>query len=168
MAECTSAEAADQPIPTGRSERSKGPVGCGGPRRDPRPDGLVLMSPSSLRPPTVLLVDDSGETRQALRQLLEEQGITILGEAAEGATGIELARELRPDIVLMDLRMPRMDGIETTKIITGGLPDTRVVVLTTFDDASLRRRAVEAGAAAYLVKAGSSQLIIDAILQASA
>jgi DNA-binding NarL/FixJ family response regulator len=150
-------------------ERSNGPVGCGGPRRDHRPGGLVVMSPSaptSRRPPKVLLVDDSGDTRRALRELLEAQAITIVGEAAEGAEGIDLARKLMPDVVLMDLKMPGIDGIEATKIITSSLPDTHVIVLTTFDDDSLRQRADEAGAAAYLVKAGSPELIIDAIFQA--
>jgi DNA-binding NarL/FixJ family response regulator len=111
-------------------------------------------------------VDDSDETRQALRELLEGGGITIVGEAAEGAEGIELARKLMPDVVLMDLKMPGMDGIEATKIITSSLPDTRIIVLTTFDDESLKRRADEAGAAAYLVKEGSPELITDAIFHA--
>jgi DNA-binding NarL/FixJ family response regulator len=123
-------------------------------------------SPTSPRPPRVLLVDDSDETRQALRELLEGRGITIVGEAAEGATGIGLARKLTPDVVLMDLKMPGMGGIEATKIITSSLPDTRIIVLTTFDDESLKRRADEAGAAAYLVKAGSPELIADAIFHA--
>ena len=138
MAEWTSAEAAHQPISTGRE-----PKGAKG-----------------------LLVDDSDETRQALRELLEGRGITIVGEAAEGAEGIGLARKLTPDVVLMDLKMPGMGGIEATKIITSSLPDTRIIVLTTFDDESLKRRADEAGAAAYLVKAGSPELITDAIFHA--
>lgn len=123
-------------------------------------------SPTSRRPPRVLLVDDSGETRQALRELLEAQAITIVGEAADGANGIDLAGKLMPDVVLMDLKMRGMDGIEATTIITSNLSDTHVIVLTTFDDDSLRQRADEAGAAAYLVKVDSPQLIIDAIFQA--
>jgi DNA-binding NarL/FixJ family response regulator len=89
-----------------------------------------------------------------------------VGEAADAANGIDLAGKLLPDVVLMDLKMRGMDGIEATKTITSSLPDTHVIVLTTFDDESLRQRADEAGAAAYLVKAGSPQLIIDAIFQA--
>jgi len=123
-------------------------------------------SPTSPRPPRVLLVDDSEETRQALRELLEARAITIVGEAAEGAEGIDLARKLMPDVVLMDVKMPGIDGIEATKMITSSLPDTHVIVLTTFDDDSLRQRADEAGAAAYLVKTSSPQLITDAIFQA--
>jgi CheY-like chemotaxis protein len=112
-------------------------------------------SPTSRRPPRVLLVDDSDETRQALRELLEGRGVTIVGEAAEGAEGIGLARKLTPDVVLMDLKMPNvvlmdlkmpgMGGIEATKIITSSLPDTRIIVLTTFEDESLKRRATRRG-----------------------
>jgi DNA-binding NarL/FixJ family response regulator len=89
-----------------------------------------------------------------------------VGEAAEGAEGIDLARKLMPDVALMDVKMPGIDGIEATKMITSSLPDTHVIVLTTFDDDSLRQRADEAGAASYLVKASSPQLITDAIFQA--
>jgi DNA-binding NarL/FixJ family response regulator len=112
------------------------------------------------------LVEDSVETRHAVRGLLEAQGIAIVGEAADGATGTELARELEPDVVLMDVQMPGMGGIEATQIITGSLPDTRVIVLTSFDDDALRRQAEEAGAAAYLVKEGPPDVIADAIFQA--
>jgi DNA-binding NarL/FixJ family response regulator len=111
-------------------------------------------------------VDDSVESRRALRELLGGQGITIVGEAADGAKGIELAQKLMPDVVLMDVKMPGIGGIEATEIITSNLPDTHVIVLTTFDDESLRRRADEAGATAYLVKGSSPQLISDAIFQA--
>jgi len=126
------------------------------------------MTPSrtSRHRPEVLLVEDSVETRRALRELLEAQGILIVGEAADGATGIELAKVLKPDVVLMDVKMPRMGGIEATEIITSSLSDTRVIVLTTFDDESVRRQADEAGATAYLVKGGSPDAIADAIFRA--
>ena len=82
------------------------------------------MTPSltSRRRPRVLLVDDSLETRTALRELLEARGIAIVGEAAEGAVGIDLAKELMPDVVLMDVRMRGLGGIEATEIITSTLP----------------------------------------------
>ena len=127
------------------------------------------MTPSrtSRRRPRVLLVDDSPETRGALRELLEAQGIAIVGEAGDGAVGIERAKQLMPDVVLMDIRMPGMGGIEATEIITSTLPHTRVIVLTTFDDESVRRRAGEAGATDYLVKGKVPQRIADAIFQAT-
>jgi len=123
------------------------------------------QAPTFQRPPTVLLVEDSVESRQALRELLEEMDLTIVGEAADGSKGIELAESLRPDVVLMDVRMPGIDGLEATAVIRERLPATRVIVLTTFDDESLRRRAHEAGAAAYLLKEGPPQLISDAIFR---
>jgi len=127
------------------------------------------MPPSrtSRRRPRVLLVDDSLETRTALRELLEAQGIAIVGEAAEGAVGIDLAKELMPDVVLMDVRMPGLGGIEATEIITSTLPDTRVIVLTTLDDESVRRRAGAAGATDYLVKGKVPQRIADAVFRAT-
>jgi len=112
-----------------------------------------------------VLIEDSTEVREALRQLLEPHGILIVGEAADGATGIELANELEPDLVVMDIRMPGMSGIEATRIITGTLPDTRVIVLTTFDDQPLRRQAAEAGAADYLLKEESPERIVDAVVR---
>jgi DNA-binding NarL/FixJ family response regulator len=112
-----------------------------------------------------LLVDDSLETRTALRELLEAQGIEIVGEAAEGAVGIDLAKELMPDVVLMDVRMPGLGGIEATEIITSTLPETRVIVLTTLDDESVRRRAGAAGATDYLVKGKVPQRIADAVFR---
>lgn len=125
------------------------------------------MTPSRTSPrrPRVLLVDDSLETRTALRELLEAQGIEIVGEAAEGAVGIDLAKELMPDVVLMDVRMPGLGGIEATEIITSTLPETRVIVLTTLDDESVRRRAGAAGATDYLVKGKVPQRIADAVFR---
>jgi DNA-binding NarL/FixJ family response regulator len=127
----------------------------------------MTTSRTSRNRPKVVLVEDSVETRGALRELLEAQGITIVGEAAEGAAGIELAKELMPDVVLMDVKMPGMGGIEATEIITSSLPDTHVIVLTTFDDEALRRQADEAGATAYLVKGSSPHLIADTVFRAS-
>lgn len=126
----------------------------------------MSLSRTSRRRPKVLLVDDSVETRRALRELLEAQGIAIVGEAADGATGIELAKELMPDVILMDIKMPGIGGIEATEVITTSLPDAHVIVLTSFDDESLRRRAYEVGASAYLVKGSSPHLISDAIAAA--
>ncbi len=134
----------------------------------PSAAGPVPMAASRppRQPPEVVLVEDSAEVREALRQLLEPHGILIVGEAADGATGIELANDLEPDLVLMDVKMPGMSGIEATRIITGTLPDTRVIVLTTFDDQPLRRQAAEAGAADYLLKEESPERIVDAVVRA--
>jgi DNA-binding NarL/FixJ family response regulator len=103
----------------------------------------------------ILLVDDQDLVRTGLRTLAERDGdITVVGEAAEGRTGVQQAHALRPDVVLMDLRMPRMDGIEATAQILADpdLPDTRVLVLTTFDEDEHVYAAIRAGASGYLLK----------------
>jgi CheY-like chemotaxis protein len=123
-------------------------------------------SRASSRPVRVLLVDDDAENRRLLRLLLEDWDLDVVGEAADGMAGVELAGKLVPDVVLMDVEMPIMDGIEATKIITGALPRTRVVLLTAHHDRFLQRRAGEHGASDYLLKEGSAVLIRDAILRA--
>jgi DNA-binding NarL/FixJ family response regulator len=104
---------------------------------------------------SVLLVDDQALVRAGFRALLEaEDGITVAGEAADGEQAIELARRLRPDVVLMDIRMPRLDGIEATARITAdpALAATRVVVLTTFELDEYVFGALRAGASGFLLK----------------
>ena len=117
--------------------------------------------------PSVLLVDDSGKDRAILRRLLEEDGVQVAGEAGDGLEAVELAWTLDPDVVLMDLRMPDMDGFEATRRIVQAHPRTQVLILTAYDDERLDRSALEAGAYAYLVKGCSISFIHDMIAQAS-
>jgi DNA-binding NarL/FixJ family response regulator len=101
----------------------------------------------------VLLADDQALLLDGLRVILgAEADIEVAGAARDGEEAIALARSLRPDIVLCDLRMPRVDGVEATRRITAELPGTRVIVLTTYDHDELVLRALQAGAAAYLLK----------------
>ncbi len=112
----------------------------------------------------VLLCDDQTLMRQGLRLLLDgEDGITIVGDAVDGADGVRLAHALRPDVVLMDLRMPRLDGVEATKRLRAELPDVRVLVLTTYGDDALVQAALQAGAAGYLLKDAEPADIVAAI-----
>jgi DNA-binding NarL/FixJ family response regulator len=107
-------------------------------------------SPPALR---VLLVDDQKLMREGLRTLLEmEQDITIVGEAADGAGAVQAFEECAPDVVLMDIRMPKMDGVEATRRIRGKWPAARILMLTTFDEDELVFEAVRAGARGYLLK----------------
>src|SRR5919202_6778817 len=106
-------------------------------------------SPAGLR---VLLVDDHDLFRTGLRNLLEEQQVDIVGEAAAGAEAIRLVRELTPDVVIMDLNMPGMNGVEATRHITSFAPLTRVVVLTISDQDGDVMDAILAGACGYLLK----------------
>ena len=101
----------------------------------------------------LLLVDDQQLIREGLRTLLEmEEGLKIVGEAADGAAAVQAFEQLRPDVVLMDVRMPRMDGVEATRRIRGKFPEAKILVLTTFDEDELVFDAVRAGARGYLLK----------------
>ncbi|MEU8380262.1 response regulator transcription factor [Streptosporangium sp. NPDC048865] len=103
----------------------------------------------------VALADDQTLVRAGFRALLErDPGIAVVGEAADGAEAVELAREERPDVVLMDIRMPVLDGIEATRAIVGdaSLRDVRVVVLTTFEADEYVFDALRAGASGFLLK----------------
>jgi CheY-like chemotaxis protein len=117
------------------------------------------------RHPMVLLVDDDAANLSILQEALESEGITVIGGAADGETGVDMADRLEPDVVLMDLRMPGMDGFEATQAIRANRPWTQVVILTAYEDL-LTRSAEEVGAFAYLVKGCSSELMRDVIIQA--
>ncbi|MFF9644907.1 response regulator [Kitasatospora aureofaciens] len=102
---------------------------------------------------TVLIVDDQPLQRYGFRMLLESQPDTeVIGEAAHGAEAVRLAADLRPDVVLMDIRMPGMDGIEATRRIVAGGGRSRILVLTTFDLDEYAHAALRAGASGFLLK----------------
>jgi len=121
-------------------------------------------TPEKLR---VMLVDDHDLFRTGLRNLLEEQGVQIVGEASEGATALGLVRELTPDVVVMDLNMPGMNGIEATQEIARLAPLTRVVVLTISDQDADVMDAILAGACGYLLKDSSIEDLMQGIRAAS-
>lgn len=101
----------------------------------------------------VLLVDDQELIRYGLRLVLEAQSdLVVVGEASDGAEAVHAAQRLRPDVVLMDVRMPGLDGIEATRQLTAALPDTRIIVLTTYDLDEFAFGALRAGAAGFLLK----------------
>lgn len=102
---------------------------------------------------SVVLADDQPLIRAGLRVLLNETAdLRLVGEAGNGLEAVELAGQLRPDVVVMDLRMPELDGIGATRLITERYPQTRVLVLTTFDDDEYLYGALRAGASGFLVK----------------
>jgi DNA-binding NarL/FixJ family response regulator len=111
----------------------------------------------------VLIVDDHGLFRTGLRNLLEEQGIHVVGEAGDGAEALELVRELTPEVVLMDLNMPGMAGVEATQRIVRAAPLTRIVVLTISDDDTDVMDAILAGACGYLLKDSSIHDLVRGI-----
>ena len=114
----------------------------------------------------ILIVDDQELVRTGFRLFLETQdGLEVVGEAGDGREAVERARELRPDVVLMDIRMPHMDGVEATARLTGaGIePPPRVLVLTTFDLDEYVFGALRAGAAGFLLKDASRERLVEAI-----
>lgn len=113
---------------------------------------------------TVLLVDDHTIVRQGLKALLSsEKNITIIGEAQTGREAVELASQLRPAVVIMDLAMPRLNGAEATRQVLKTLPSAKVIVLSTYGDDEHVQQALAAGAAAYLLKQTAAEDVVDAI-----
>ncbi|MEU1516396.1 response regulator transcription factor [Streptomyces sp. NPDC005811] len=111
----------------------------------------------------VLLADDDPLLRTGVAVVLEAAGIEVVGEAGDGVRAVELCRELAPDLVLMDVRMPGHDGIEATgRIVAAGLA-TRVLVLTTFPDDDYVWRALRAGAHGFLLKRAAPERLVDAV-----
>jgi DNA-binding NarL/FixJ family response regulator len=112
----------------------------------------------------VLIAEDQQLVRRAFSMMLSlEQDIQVVGEAADGAEAIQLARQWRPHVVLMDLQMPRVGGIGAMKRILEDVPDARIIVLTTFDTDELVFEAISAGASAYLLKDSSEGEILETI-----
>ena len=112
----------------------------------------------------VLVVDDAEDLRMLLRLRMEARnGLTVVGEAADGVAAVELASELQPDLVLLDLAMPRMDGLEALPLIRAAVPGVRVVVLSGFNQSTLADKAIEAGADQYVVKGGSMRELLDLV-----
>src|SRR5919201_4408843 len=120
-------------------------------------------------PVRVLIADDHSMFRQGLRIFLErDPELQVVGEAADGAEAVRLARQLQPDVVLMDLLMPVMDGLAATAAIRSALPDTQVVVLTGMPDDARVIDAVRAGASGYLLKDAAADTLCRAIKAAAA
>lgn len=121
----------------------------------------------SAKPVRVLIVDDQPLMREGLRLMLQlHPSIEVVGEAAEGREAIDCALQCRPDVVLMDIRMPGMDGVQATRVLTNTQPAPRVIMLTTFDDDAYLFPALRAGALGYLLKDVDSTKLVEAICAA--
>ncbi|MEU1047352.1 response regulator transcription factor [Streptomyces sp. NPDC005897] len=124
-----------------------------------------------LGPTRILIADDQEDVRSGFRLILGSQpDMTVVGEAADGLTAVDLARSLRPDLILADIRMPGLDGLELTRRLAGpGVPDPmRVLVVTTFDHDDYVRTALHDGACGFLLKRSGPGLLIEGVRAAMA
>src|SRR3569833_4199888 len=112
---------------------------------------------------SVLLVDDHSLVRRGFRRILEDDGMKVVGEASNGLEAIRLANELKPKVVVMDLSMPELDGVQATKEIVKHLPETNVLVLSMHSDDNYVRNAIDAGAKGYLLKNAIDVDLVGAI-----
>ncbi len=116
----------------------------------------------------VLLVDDHAVVRKSLAHYLSAQSdIEVVGEAADGEMAVQMARELTPDVILMDVSMPIMNGIDATRLIHEEFPDTRIIGLSVFDPAARMSAMMAAGAAGYVSKAEAPEMLL-AVMRAPA
>jgi DNA-binding NarL/FixJ family response regulator len=113
---------------------------------------------------TCLIVDDHEVVREGLRlSLSRSPNIRVVGEASDGQAAVELAERRRPDVVIMDVRMPGMDGLQATKLLTDRLPETAVLIFTAYSERSLLGRGLESGAKGYILKEAPHQTLLRAI-----
>lgn len=113
---------------------------------------------------SVLLADDHAVVRQGIRRFLEEDpAIDVVAEASDGAEAVRLVEEHRPDVAVLDIRMPEVTGVEATRRIKARFPETRVLVLTAYDDDPYVFALLEAGADGYVLKTASADQLVDAV-----
>jgi len=118
---------------------------------------------------TVMIADDHEVVREGLRlALLRSPHIRVVGEAPDGETAVALAERRRPDVVIMDLRMPQMDGIEATEEIVARVPDSKVLVFTAYSERALLQRGLESGARGYVLKETPHDTLLKAIEKVAA
>ena len=123
-----------------------------------------LIDPSAIKQTTVLLAEDHLNLRKCLKSLVEADGdITVVEEAKNGCVAVHLAKSLKPEVVVMDLAMPLLNGLEATRQIMQISPATRVLILSAHPDPEYIRQAVIVGASGYLVKQTSTQFLAQAI-----
>jgi|SRR5215203_1790001 len=131
--------------------------------------GGTIISVGAEREITCLIVDDHEVVREGLRlSLSRAPHIRVVGEAADGPAAVELADRRRPNVVIMDVRMPGMDGLEATKALVERVPDAAVLIFTAFSERSLLARGLESGASGYILKEAPHDMLVRAIEKVAA
>ena len=125
--------------------------------------GPDAAAPDAAGPPRVLIADDPTLVRTGFRMILRDAGIPVVAEAADGAAAVAAAAQHHPDVVLMDIRMPELDGLDATRRILAAEPDCRIIILTTFDLDQYVYAALASGASGFLLKHVSPEYLITAI-----
>lgn len=129
---------------------------------------MTRMS-ESIQPPEgdatirILIADDHPVVRDGMSAMLDAPGIEVVGEASTGREAADQAALLHPDLILMDVRMPDLDGLQATALVKEQTPEVSVIIVTSFDSEDYFRRALEAGAAGYLLKGMSRELLLDSV-----
>lgn len=116
--------------------------------------------------PSILIAEDNVLLRECLRELIEDDlGLDVVGEAANGEEAIALTKKHRPDLVLMDLELPVISGFEATETIVESVPESAIIAISMHHDSSVQRRALEAGAAVFVVKDGPEEELLETIMR---
>lgn len=123
------------------------------------------MTPSTAYP-RILLVEDDADFREAVRDMLYDRGFLEVTEASDGLDGVQIVQTSEPDVVVMDVRMPRLGGIEAVQVMRRIRPDLPIVLLTAYDDAGIKREALAAGVTGYLLKGCPPASIMVEIMRA--
>lgn len=123
-----------------------------------------MTNPDSVR---VLIADDHPMVREGLLSMLNEEGIEVVGEAATGREAIDLASQVQPSVILMDVRMPDLDGLEATRLLHERQPSLPIIIVTTFENPAYMAKAVAVGAAGYILKGASRDQLLYAVRAAA-
>lgn len=127
-----------------------------------------ISQPSAAESPSprVLLADDHSLLLEGLANLLDAHGVPVVGMARDGLEAIDLARKLKPDLILMDIRMPRCNGLAATRTIKAEVPDVKIIILTTSDEEEDLFEAIKSGAGGYLLKSMDAEALVECIWHA--
>jgi DNA-binding NarL/FixJ family response regulator len=125
-----------------------------------QPEAVSSAHPTSVQGKKILLIDDGKAVRDVIRIFLEKEGFQICGEAADGVEGVEQAKKLKPDLVVLDLAMPRMDGVEAASILSRSMPTVPIVLLTMYGDAVGSLLASASGISAVISKADGFEKLV--------